>query len=134
VIRRRSVALLVAALAAAGAGRAADYYVSPGGDDGGPGSQLQPWGTTARVNAEDFLAGDRILFAGGESFAGGLLFDDADAGTAAGPIVLTSYGTGRATIRPAARGSPSRRSTSPGRAATRARRAASPSTRTFGGT
>ncbi|MFC2172407.1 hypothetical protein ACFLU6_07215 [Acidobacteriota bacterium] len=44
-----------------------DYYVSPGGVDGNPGTRAEPWQTVARVNQESFFAGDRIFFEGGET-------------------------------------------------------------------
>jgi hypothetical protein len=50
------------------------------------------------VNSRDFKPGDRILFLGGQSFPGNLVFSAADAGTAARPVTVSSYGTGRATI------------------------------------
>jgi Right handed beta helix region len=94
------VCLLVGAAARA---RAADYYISSAGHDGNSGSSAStPWQSLARVNAVVLQPGDRVLLRGGDRFAGGLALDDADAGTAAAPIIVTSYGSGRATIRPAA--------------------------------
>lgn len=78
---------------------ATDFYVSPAGSDSNSGtSTLSAWKTIAKVNARAFAPGDRILFEGGQTFAGSLNFDASDAGTAANPITITSYGTGRATI------------------------------------
>ena len=79
---------------------AADYYVSAAGADTNAGtSPAAPWRTLARVNAVALRAGDRVLLRGGDTLAGGLSLDSGDAGTAASPIVITSYGSGRATIR-----------------------------------
>ncbi|NNC87496.1 MAG: right-handed parallel beta-helix repeat-containing protein [Akkermansiaceae bacterium] len=50
------------------------------------------------LNATKFNPGDRILLEGGMTFAGSLLFTSEDLGTDADPIVVTSTGTGRATI------------------------------------
>ena len=47
---------------------AATYFVSPSGNDGGPGTQAQPWRTIARVNQVNFNPGDRVYFEGGERF------------------------------------------------------------------
>lgn len=79
--------------------RAADYFVSPAGNDANTGlSPAAPWKTIAKVNARVFAAGDRVLFEGGQTFAGSLFFDAADAGSASQPITVSSYGSGRATI------------------------------------
>ncbi len=75
---------------------ATDYYVSSTGNDANPGTLARPWKSTVKVNTRTFRAGDRILFKGGEWFYGGLTFDRLDAGTATNPIVVSSYGTGRA--------------------------------------
>jgi hypothetical protein len=87
--------LLLLVPAAAGA---ADFYVSPTGNDANAGTSGAPWQTIAKVNGHAFAAGDRVLFQGGQTFSGSLGFDASDAGTAASPVVVTSYGTGRATI------------------------------------
>jgi hypothetical protein len=50
------------------------------------------------VNAFDFVGGDAVLFAGGASFAGPVRFDAGDASSAAAPIIVGSFGEGRATI------------------------------------
>src|SRR5574340_53159 len=85
--------LLASALPAS----ATDYYVSPSGKDTNPGtSSATAWRTIAKLNGVSFAAGDRILFEGGQTFTGTLAFDRGDAGTEAGPITVTSYGTGRA--------------------------------------
>jgi hypothetical protein len=80
---------------------ATTYYVSPDGDDDAAGtSTAGAWRTPARVDAVDLAPGDRVLFEGDETFAGGVGLDAADAGTAAAPVVVGSYGGGRATLRP----------------------------------
>ena len=77
----------------------AAYHFSPtGNDDTGNGSEAAPWATIAKANGLDLDPGDRVLFMGGATFSGGLTLDAQDAGTAAEPVVIGSYGTGRATI------------------------------------
>jgi hypothetical protein len=78
------------------------YYVSPAGDDAGPGTVDRPWRSVARVNAYHAGAGDRILFEGGQRFDGGLYFDPSEGGSTTDPVVVGSYGVGRATIVPPA--------------------------------
>jgi hypothetical protein len=73
------------------------YYVSPSGNDNDAGtSPSTAWATTDKVNSTTFSPGDSILFEGGETFSGGLVFTES--GTAANPIIIGSYGSGRATI------------------------------------
>jgi hypothetical protein len=73
------------------------YYVSPSGNDGAAGtSPSEAWATIDKVNSVTFSAGDSILFEGGETFSGGLVFTSG--GTPTSPITVSSYGTGRATI------------------------------------
>lgn len=80
-------------------GNAATYYVSPTGDDGHAGTSLEgAWASINKVNSSTFLPGDSILFMGGVVFEGNLFFGEGIQGTAAQPIVLASYGTGRAII------------------------------------
>lgn len=60
---------------------AADYYVSPSGADTNSGaSPTSAWKSISRVNGAIFRAGDRILFRGGSTFSGELVFDANDAG------------------------------------------------------
>jgi hypothetical protein len=73
------------------------YYISPRGDDANPGtSPRQPWRTLARASVETYHPGDRILLQGGQSFPGTL--DLRGEGSPDAPIVVSSYGKGRATI------------------------------------
>jgi hypothetical protein len=97
-----SVPLLAACgatAAASGAAAAVTYYVSPSGSNSAAGtSPAAPWRTLARVNAEKLVPGDRVLLQGGQQFTGGLIFTKAEAGDAAKPVVVGSYGQGRARI------------------------------------
>ena len=90
---------IILLLGISGAGRAADYYVSPSGNDANSGaSPEQAWQTIDKVNTVTFGAGDSIFFEGGVIFTGGLEFDAKDAGTSSNPVTVGSYGMGRATI------------------------------------
>jgi len=82
----------------AGLAWAADYHVSPAGDDGAPGTAAKPWKSISRANAQRFRPGDRLLFQGGATFAGNLVLTAEDSGTPAKSVVIGSYGTGRARI------------------------------------
>jgi hypothetical protein len=75
------------------------YYVSPTGQDTRSGkSPADAWQTISRLNTVAFKPGDKILFEGGQTFAGTLLLDDEDLGTPDKPIRISSYGQGAATI------------------------------------
>jgi hypothetical protein len=75
------------------------YYVSPTGCDKNMGTTTaKTWRTIKKVNATTFNAGDRILFQGRGNFDGSLSFVSSDRGSACAPIVVSTYGTGRATI------------------------------------
>jgi hypothetical protein len=78
---------------------AATYYISPAGSDNNSGtSPDQAWATIGKVNDKTFAAGDIVQFEGGAIFKGPLKLDSSDKGTAAARLVITSYGSGRATI------------------------------------
>lgn len=73
------------------------YYVSATGTDANDGlSAATPWQTIAKVNATAFAPGTTIYFKAGETFTGNL--ELTESGTSGSPIVLTSYGTGQASI------------------------------------
>ena len=95
---RRLFALLLLCGLAPLRAYATDYYVSAAGSDGNPGSAASPWRTLSRVNGATLHPGDRVLLRGGDAFSGPLLLDDSDAGTALSPVVLTSYGSGSASV------------------------------------
>ncbi len=78
---------------------AATYYVSPTGNDNNSGlSQTLAWQTAGRVNQASFGAGDTLCFAGGKTFAGPLEIGQDDRGSPGSPMVITSFGGGRAVI------------------------------------
>ncbi|MBY8885266.1 discoidin domain-containing protein [Streptomyces sp. PTM05] len=74
------------------------YYVdSRTGSDSNDGTNPgDAWKTLAKVDAASLRPGDTIAFQGGETWTGGLTITSS--GTAAAPITVTSYGTGRAII------------------------------------
>lgn len=76
------------------------YYVSATGNDAASGtSSKKAWRTIAKVNGIPLKAGDRVLFEGGGAFEGSIWVRGTVAqGTAAQPIIFSSYGTGRARI------------------------------------
>src|SRR5580658_4669450 len=97
-----SIFVIAIALACMTAGCAAapprDYCFSPAGsDDAGDGSAARPYQSIARANTLSLHPGDRVLFEAGKTFAGNFRLER-DSGTARQPIVIGSYGAGRATI------------------------------------
>lgn len=79
---------------------AVTYYVSLSGNDSHSGTSAQsPWRTIDKVNAVDLNPGDKVLFQAGRDYHGNLLLTADDAGTPKQPVVIGSYGSGRATIK-----------------------------------
>ncbi|GGV16239.1 hypothetical protein GCM10010275_67180 [Streptomyces litmocidini] len=77
------------------------FYVSADGDDENDGmSPEKPWRTLDHANTVNFRPGDRLRLKGGERFRGTVTLGEGEAGSAARPVVIESYGTGRATIAP----------------------------------
>ena len=75
------------------------FYVSPDGDDEDGGtSRRAPWRTIDRVNRTDLDPGDTVAFEGGGTYDGELKLFAEDSGTDAAPVLVTSYGEGRATV------------------------------------
>lgn len=68
------------------------------GNDDHSGTAEQPWRSLARANSARLQPGDRLLFRGGQTFVGNLRIEAADAGTVEQPVVIGSYGEGRATL------------------------------------
>ena len=87
---------------AATASSATTYYVSLSGLDTNNGTTTStPWQTITKVNAAHFVAGDSVLFQGGQSFTGALIFSystNIPTSSATTPITVGSYGTGAAKI------------------------------------
>jgi Right handed beta helix region len=84
----------------ASSANATTFYVdSATGDDADRGtSPGAAWASIDRVNTQDLNPGDRVLFRGGQTFDGTVSLDATDAGTSRRPVVIASYGHGRATI------------------------------------
>src|SRR5260221_10440554 len=72
---------------------ATNYYVSTSGSDTNPGTRALPWQTINDVNSTTFGPGDEILFQGGQTFTGPVIFTATSAGTAANYIVGRSFWT-----------------------------------------
>ena len=67
------------------------------GNDANPGTQAKPFKTIEKVNAISIKTGYSVLFAGGQTFEGNLIFKCL-VGTREQPILIGSFGNGRATI------------------------------------
>jgi len=81
-------------------GMAATYYFSPAGNDqtNSGTSIASPWSSIDKLNTIDLNPGDVVLFQGGATFTGSIYLEITDMGTALQPIIVTSYGAGRAII------------------------------------
>lgn len=75
------------------------YYVSPTGNNAASGTTPQTaWQTLARASKAVLQPGDRLLLQGGQRFSGPLTIGRADGGSATRPVLISTYGSGRATI------------------------------------
>jgi hypothetical protein len=75
------------------------FYVSASGSDTADGhSPSSAWKSISRVNEHELEPGDRILFEGGSTFRGLLHITATKATDPKFPVVVSSYGTGRATL------------------------------------
>ena len=75
------------------------YYISSNGNDINNGlSSSTPWQTLSKINGLDLEPGDKILLEGGSKFTGSIQLDQYDQGTSTNPILISSYGTGNATV------------------------------------
>jgi hypothetical protein len=75
------------------------YYLDPSGSDDADGlSPNSAWRSLERANSAVFAPGTNVLLRGGAQFTGTLHLDADDAGAALSPVVIGSYGEGRATI------------------------------------
>ncbi|MFR9799531.1 hypothetical protein ACL02U_27105 [Streptomyces sp. MS06] len=75
------------------------FYVSPDGDDRAGGRTPETaWRTLTHADSMRFRPGDVLRLRGGARFPGTFSIGAGDAGDAGKPVVVESYGTGRATI------------------------------------
>ncbi|WP_052433835.1 right-handed parallel beta-helix repeat-containing protein [Streptacidiphilus melanogenes] len=75
------------------------YYVSANGSDSAAGTTpATAWRTLSRVDQHVFKPGERLLLHGGDRFTGHLTLRAGEAGQAAKPVQVGSYGSGRATV------------------------------------
>ena len=90
--------ILAACVASVFTAQAADYYVSAAGNDHNPGTTIQwPWQTLGHLSRVGIRSGDHIHLSGGDIFAGPLTVKWS--GSSNSPILIDSYGVGRAGIR-----------------------------------
>jgi hypothetical protein len=75
------------------------YYLSPSGSNAAAGtSPATAWRSLGRATAAVLPPGSRLLLQGGRRFSGPLTLGPRDAGDAARPVRIGSYGKGRPTI------------------------------------
>src|SRR5438477_3503617 len=72
------------------------YFISQIGNDNNPGTKTKPFKTLQKINTIKLNPGDQIYLKGKESFPGTLLLNVN--GSSHKPILITSYGGGKATI------------------------------------
>ena len=91
--------IIILCLFATSSASAADYFLTPTGDDALTGTSVESaWRSIVRVNATTLRPGDRVLFQSGARFEGHLHLTAEDAGKVGAPVSIASFGKGRATI------------------------------------
>ncbi len=75
------------------------YYFNNNGSDASNGSIEQPLKSLQHIPALHLQPGDTLYLAAGQVFSGSIFLDTTVSGTQAAPIVISSYGRGKATIR-----------------------------------
>ena len=100
---KKQLMLLTALLALFSSGATAQthskkYYVNSfAGNNDNTGAKNQPFKSIDKINSLSMVAGDTIFFSGNQVFKGTLSLIQ-KTGTAKHPIVISSYGIGRAVI------------------------------------
>src|SRR5690606_32081939 len=75
------------------------YYISPSGNDSSSGNTPEEaWESIAKINSMEIVPGSQILFEGGKTFTGSINLTNEDANYGDNPVLISSYGNGRATI------------------------------------
>jgi len=75
------------------------YYISPSGNDSSSGNTPEEaWESIAKINSMEIVPGSQILFEGGKTFTGSINLTNEDANDGDNPVLISSYGNGRATI------------------------------------
>jgi hypothetical protein len=98
IFSRSAICLLILALSTSFA-QAITYYISPTGNDSQAGtSPSTAWQSISKLNSMTLLPGTIVMFEGGKNFPGTINLDASDANDPANPILISSYGTGKATI------------------------------------
>jgi len=74
------------------------YYVSTSGNDNNTGTINSPFKTIQKANTLQLHPGDILSFKSGDTFKGSLKIDTGNSGNKSHPIIIRSYGKGRAII------------------------------------
>lgn len=79
--------------------QAANYYIASNGNDAANGqSWASAWKTPGRISYQSFVAGDSIIFRGGDTFYGSIYIDKNSSGSTSKPLVFCSSNNKSATI------------------------------------
>jgi Right handed beta helix region len=74
------------------------YFINAIGNDKGPGTYDHPWKTLAALNQLHLHPGDAVYLQAGQVFKGRIELDSLQQGSAGKPVMISSYGAGRAII------------------------------------
>ncbi len=75
------------------------FYISPSGNDTNSGhSPETPWKSLSMISSHDFDPGSKILLQAEKTHSGNFDFDENDGGDSQNPVIISTYGEGKATI------------------------------------
>lgn len=75
------------------------YFFSNYGNDSSAGTIEAPWKSLSKLQGVNLQPGDTVYFSAGDTLDGSIVIDSADFGSAAQPVVITTYGNTHAVIR-----------------------------------
>jgi len=85
-------------LQSAGQKHSRSYYLNEAGNDLFEGTKERPFKTIDKINTLHLQEGDTLFFRAGQTFHGSLMIARGTSGSKKHPVVITSYGNGRAVI------------------------------------
>jgi hypothetical protein len=79
--------------------KAITYYISPSGNDNAAGtSSGTAWKSITKLNTIGLVPGTVVLFEGGQTYTGRIYLDAFDGNNETNPVIISTYGSGKALI------------------------------------
>lgn len=75
------------------------YYISPSGNDAASGTSASTaWRSISKLNTVNLAPGTVVLFEGNQTYSGRIYLDAMDANNETNPVIISTYGSGKALI------------------------------------